>query len=203
MKKALFVMAVFVMAFSVTTKAQDNEGGAFSKGSSYVNLGYGFGSIWKSLFKLSAGFSGGTYKVSSTGPYSFTYEYGVSDKISVGVAASYSQVKGTYTDPTNLPADNYVDKLTNFSVIARGNYHFGHSEKFDPYIGLGLGYYNFKYESKYGDGVTTGNIFAIPGAFGFNGQLGAKYFFSTNFGIFAEVGYVAGGFGQGGIALKF
>jgi outer membrane protein W len=202
MKKALFVMAVLVMAFSVTTKAQDNEGGAFSKGSSYVNLGYGFGSIWKNLFKLTAGFSGGAYKVTSTGPFSLAYEYGVSDKISVGVIAGYSQVKGTYTD-ASFPSDNYVDKLTNFSVIARGNYHFGHSEKFDPYIGIGLGYYNFKFESIDAGGVSTGNAFAIPGAFGFNGQLGAKYFFSTNFGIFAEVGYVAGGIGQVGVALKF
>jgi len=196
-------MAIFVMAFSVTTNAQDNEGGAFSKGSSYVNLGYGFGNIWKKTFTLNSGFYGGTYKVSTTGPYSLTYEYGISDKISVGIAGSYSQVKGTYTAPTNLPADNFVDKLTNFSVIVRSNYHFGHSEKFDPYIGLGVGYYNFKYESKTGDGVNQSSTYVIPGAFGYNGQLGARYFFSTNFGIFAEVGYVAGAFAQGGIALKF
>ena len=202
MKKVLFVSAI-LLAVSTSTFAQDDAGGAYTQGSSTVAAGYGFGSIWKKLFKLSSMFSGGSYKTSSTGPFSLTYEYGVAEKISVGVAVSYSQVKGTYTDPSNLPEDNYIDKLTNFSVIARGNYHFGSSEKFDPYIGAGVGYYNFKYESVYGDGTKTGNLFAIPGAFGFNGQLGAKYYFSPNFGAFAEVGYVAGGFGQVGLVGKF
>jgi opacity protein-like surface antigen len=199
--KKLCILSAIMIAMTISVSAQD-EGAAYSKGSSTLSAGYGFGNVWKHLFKLSGGFFGGDYKVTSTGPFSLTYEYGASDHISAGIAVSYSQVKGVNTDASD-PTNNYTDKLTNFSIIARGNYHFGSSEKFDPYIGLGVGYYNFKYETKYSDGTSTGNAFAIPGAFGFNGQLGAKYYFAPSFGIFAEVGYVAGGFGQVGITAKF
>lgn len=202
MKKVLIVSAIFLFAGANSAFAQDDEGGAYSQGSSTISLGYGFGNIWKKLFKLSSTFSGGAYKTSATGPFSLTYEYGVAEKISVGLALGYSQVKGVYTDPDDADF-NYTEKLTNMSAIARANYHFGSSDKFDPYIGLGLGYYNFKYETKYSDGTETGNVFAIPGSFGFNGQLGAKYYFSPNIGVFAEVGYVVGGIGQIGVTFKF
>ncbi len=202
MKKLLLVCAIGLFAGINTASAQEGDGTAYSQGQSTVSLGYGFGNIWKKLFKITSAFSGGSYKTSSTGPYSITYEYGVTDKISVGLAVAYSQIKGVYTDPSD-PDENYTDKLTNTSAILRGNYHFGSSAKFDPYIGLGLGYYNFKYETKYKDGTNTGNVFAIPGSFGFNGQLGAKYYITDQFGLFAEVGYVVGGIGQIGVNFKF
>ncbi len=201
MKKVLLVSAI-LLAASASTFAQYEDDAAYVQGQSTLSAGYGFGSIWKKLFKLSATYSEGAYKVSSTGPFSLTYEYGVSEKISAGIAISYSQVKGTNTD-ANEPDLNYVETLTNFSAIARGNYHFGSSEKFDPYIGLGVGYYNFKYKYKDGKENTNNSLFAIPGSFGYNGQLGAKYYFTPVFGAFAEIGYVAGGFGQIGLTAKF
>lgn len=210
MKKLLFVTAILCIVGSTKTFAQDGEGAAYSKGQSTVSLGYGFGNIWKKLFKITAAFSGGTQKVSATGPYSLTYEYGISEKISVGLALGYSQVKSVSTNTSPNYSDIYTEKLTNISAVARGNYHFGSSAKFDPYVGLGLGYYNFKYtaedvENDNGTITTTkgNNLFAIPGAFGFSAQLGAKYYFSSSVGAFAEVGYVAGSIAQVGITFKF
>ena len=199
MKKILFLSAI-LFAVSTSSFAQYDEDAAYVQGQSTLSAGYGVGNIWKKLFKFGGSYSG-AYKVSATGPFSLTYEYGLSDKISGGIAVSYAQVKGTNTDPD--PDLGYVETLTNFSAIARANYHFGSSEKFDPYIGLGLGYYNFKYEFKDGKGNADNNLFAVPGALGFNGQLGAKYYFSPSFGAFAEVGYVAGAFGQVGLTAKF
>lgn len=201
MKKGLLLSTLFICLVSAKSFAQD-EGGAYSQGSSSVSIGYGFGNIWKSLFKLAGAFSDGSYKVSATGPVAFVYEYGATDKISVGIALGYSQVKGKYNDPS-YPDDNYEESLTNFSALARANYHFGSSEKFDPYLGIGLGYYNFKYKYKDASGTSDVGTFAIPGAFGFSGQLGAKYYFTSSVGLYAEIGYVGGSIAQVGLSFKF
>lgn len=182
-------------------KAQDET--AYYQGSSTVQVGYGIGNIWKTLFKLSGAFTtDGTYKVKATGPIALTYEYGASDNISVGVMLGYGKVTGTYTDNTD-PADNYEESLTNFSALARANYHFGQSDKFDPYIGIGLGYHNFKYEFKEATPSGFPNTFAIPSAFAYAAQLGARYYVASNFGLYLEVGYVGGSFLQGGLVLRF
>lgn len=194
MKKLLFVSAI-VMIASVTTVSAQDGGTAYEQGKSTVTLGYGFGNIWKTGFKALTGFGGGSTK--SMGPFALTYEYGIAEKISIGLCVSGSTLKNTYTDKSE-------EKLTQFGVVARGNYHFGSSEKFDPYLGLGLGYYNFKFTAKDASGNPDPDvIYAIPGAFGYSAQLGAKYYFSSNIGAFAEVGYIAGGFGQVGLAFKF
>jgi hypothetical protein len=44
---------------------------------------------------------------------------------------------------------------------------------------------------------------SIPSAFIYSGALGAKYYFTSNIGIYAEIGYVTGSYFQGGIAIKF
>jgi len=191
MKKVLFVSAI-LLSLSTATIAQDGGNTAYQEGQSTVALGYGFGNIWKSAFKT-AGF-GGSFK--GMGPFALTYEYGITEKISVGAVVSYSSLKNNFTN-------NDVQKLTQFGAVLRGNYHFGSSAKFDPYIGIGVGYYNFKYSYKDGNGNDVSSVYSVPGAFGYQGQLGAKYYFMPSLAAFAEIGYVAGSFGQIGVNFKF
>ena len=200
MRKGLILSAAFLCLACAKSFSQDDR--AYTQGSSTVSVGYGFGNVWKSLFKLAGAFSGGNYKVSTKGPVALVYEYGAAENISVGVSFGYSQVKGDYKD-TSYPEDNYTETLTNISALARANYHFGQSDKFDPYLGIGLGYYNFKYKYKDAQGGTDNTTFAVPGAFGFSGQLGAKYYFSPAFGVYAEIGYVGGSIAQVGLTAKF
>jgi outer membrane protein W len=188
MKKVLFVSALFILAASTKSVAQDAAGAWGGKGSKVVNVGYGFGSIWKTLFKLSGA------SVKSTGPVALGFEYGVAEKIGVGVQLGYGQIKATSTSGSTTTEE----KLTSFQAFARGNYHFGSSAKFDPYIGLGLGYGNFKYTTN-----NSSTSISVPSAFGFTGALGARYYFSTNIGVYAEIGYVTGSFAQAGIVAKF
>lgn len=123
-------------------------------------------------------------------------KYGLTENISVGAVVSYSSLKNTLSN-------NNVQKLTQFGAVLRGNYHFGSSDKFDPYIGIGVGYYNFKYTSKDANGNDVTSFYSVPGAFGYQGQLGAKYYFMPSLAAFAEIGYVAGSFGQIGVNFKF
>jgi outer membrane protein W len=209
MKKLLFATAIMFAA--TATFAQDG-GAAYSKGQNTVSLGYGFISPYKTLFKatniLGGAIPGLTSKFTSLGPVALTYENGIADKISVGVQVGYATLKNVDTEKDGLGAGkDFIEtsKLTQLAVYLRGNYHFGESEKFDPYIGLGIGYNNFKYTIEDND-PSTGTItslFKIPGSVGFSGQLGAKYYFSSSIGAYAELGYLAGSFAQIGLVAKF
>ncbi len=201
MKKTLFISAILLAVTTGSFAQSDYDEAAFVQGQSTVSAGYGFANVWKKLFKLSAEFTEGTYKITATGPFSLTYEYGFTDRLSGGVAVSYSKVNANYTDPE--PKLNSTESLTNFSAIGRVNYHFGSSAKFDPYIGAGIGYHHFKYVYKTASDNESNAAFQIPGTLGYTVQLGAKYYFSPAISAFAEVGYVAGGLAQAGIAARF
>jgi opacity protein-like surface antigen len=206
MKKVLFVSALFLFAVSSKSIAQDDNGGAWGgQGTIVVNAGYGFGNIWKNLFKFGSLYTSNSVK--ATGPLALGFEYGVAEKIGIGLQLGYSQIKSTATDKDGIaPGKDYIEtsKLTAIQALARANYHFGSSAKFDPYIGLGVGYGNFKFSVTDNDpaSVSTFNI-SVPGAFGFSGALGARYYFSPNIGIYAEVGYVSGSVAQAGLVAKF
>ena len=213
MRKLFFATAI-LFAATTTTFAQDGDA-AYNQGQSTISVGYGFLSPYKTLFKLSSlyGSSAGvTAKYSSLGPIGLTYEYGASEKISAGVQIAYGTLKNVTTEKDGLGTNkDYIttQKLDQLSVILRGNYHFGSSPKFDPYIGLGLGYGNFKYKTTSNDPSDNDAFFtqyyniSIPTSFGITGQVGAKYYFSDNIGAYAELGYLAGSFAQIGITAKF
>lgn len=205
MKKLLLVVALGFMG--MIAKAQDGDAAWGGQGAKVVNVGYGVGSIWKTLFKLTAGFTNS--KTTAVGPIAVGFEYGVSEKIGVGVQLGYGSVKNVSTDPgANSNGGDLIttEELKSLQVFARGNYHFGQSEKFDPYLGLGLGYGNFKYtvtDNESDPNYQFSGGISVPSSFIYSGALGAKYYFTSNIGIYAEIGYVTGSYFQGGIAIKF
>jgi outer membrane protein W len=183
----------------MAAKSQYDEGTTFYQGAVVVNAGYGFPNLFKSVLKLSDGF-GGTTKTTGWGPASLGFEYGVGEKIGIGVQLGISSVKqtddggGGYTSET---------KLNSFSALARLNYHFGNSEKFDPYVGAGIGYNNFKFTFKDNDGdPSNDDVVSLPVPVAITGALGARYYFSPGVGIYAEAGYVAGAVLQAGVVFK-
>lgn len=192
-KKGITIL-VLILSGYINTIAQQTEKTVYEKRQSVISVGYGIGNIWKSFLKEAISFPGITYKVTTTGPLTLIYEYGFSKRISGGVALAYSQVKGKYSGY----GDEFIDKLTIFSALARANYHFGKWNKFDPYAGAGVGYVHSKYSN---DQSATRN--KVPGTLGYSGQLGARYYFSTAVAGMAEAGYVGGSFVQLGLSVKF
>ena len=191
-----FVLLFCLLLFISNVSAQQKSGLAYQKCQSVLMAGYGIGNIWKSFLKdaIDGAIPGITYKVTATGPLALTYEYGFHKRISGGVTVAYSQVKGKYSGY----GDSFVDKLTIFTALARANYHFGEWKEWDLYAGGGLGYVHSKYAN---DQSATRND--VPGELGYTLQGGARYYFSTNWGAFAELGYLNGSFGQVGISVKF
>ena len=70
------------------------------------------------------------------GPIYAKFEYGVSENIGFGVNIAYADAGINYTNDLGESASF---KWWNTSINARVNRHFGSNNKFDPYIGLGMG----------------------------------------------------------------
>ena len=172
---------------------------AYERKQSNLSLTYGVHNIWKQLFKESI-ISNYYASLKSKGPLSITYDYALHRKISAGITLAYSNLKarsvyGSYENN---------EKLTNFSVLGRASYHIIIKEKWDGYAGAGAGYYRFNYSSVDNAGGSNGGSgIKVPGAFGYTGHGGIRYFFSKDFAAMAELGFVAGSYGQVGISYKF
>ena len=106
----------------------------------------------------------------------------------------------------SLAGYGYTYTYTGMAFGARLGYHpdFG-VKNLDTYAALALGYYLFGAEAEY-----TGNWGIIAKTepakydtfyYGFN--LGARYFFTGNIGIWAELGYSALSYISAGITVKF
>lgn len=186
--------------------------GAFGEGNSIVSIGYGAPNLLKSLFKL-AETPGSTFVATGSGPFHLKYEYGVSDKVGLGLSLSYVsfgfEEKTEYTDYDenfNPVAVSYTDKysVNNIAILARFNYHLGRSKTFDPYFGGGLGVnlFSTKFTTNDPNNTIGEAAYKIPGFLAFESVFGVRYYFSDNIGMYAEVGF-AKSLAQAGINFKF
>ena len=157
---------------------------AFSEGKVIVGVGYGivsFGNVFKSLLSDYVDVSAKNF-----GPLFVKLEYGISDKVSMGLNINYTKYSASFktTDPYTGTAS-----YSSPSVIFRSNFHFSTSEKLDPYWGIGVGYrrYNIKYADN-DPNTDDSDVVKIPFGFTFDAGIGLRYFFTPNLGAFIEAG---------------
>ena len=185
MKKILSIALALYLGIGVAS-AQETS---FPKGTSAFNLGVGFAS----------GLYGSGYK-NKMPPITLSYEYCLTDKlfndrgaIGIGGLAGYTGAKWSYM------GDDYGWKYSNIIVGLRGNLHYSFAKKLDTYVSLMLGY-NVASAKAYGDWADS-LYKASAGGFRIGFNLGARYYFSKAFGVFAEVGYDISYF-KVGVSLK-
>ncbi len=157
--QVLFLVITLCFLASSTAWAQ-----SFQKGDKMLNLGVGLGS----QFAVAG--------AKSIPPVGLSFEVGLSDKFSLGAYGGYATAKVA----TGMGDWNY-----NYILLGgRGSYHFDFGvENLDPYAGALLGY-NIASVS------TTSNLpTASAGGLIYGGHVGARYYFSPSFGVFAELGY--------------
>ncbi|GAA4966466.1 DUF6646 family protein [Algibacter aquimarinus] len=108
---------------------------------------------------------GANFQDNGTG-LNISYDFGIGENISIGLSSTYllgvdDALKNNMIDDLNATFDN------RFDVRARFNANLGNvissDENFDVYPGLSLGLKNF------------------------GGHLGARYFFTSGFGIYTEL----------------
>lgn len=182
MKKILLMLTVVILATSLKTKAQ-----SFTKGNHLVKAGFGFPTIMGSIFSTYENEVG--YKNSSFGPMYLKYEHALTDKIGLGLNIAYTKNEASYTE--NVSGSDYKASVTrtSLSALARLNFHFANSKKFDPYFGPGIGYrtaeWTFKTENPNG---STDDKIPTFFPFGLEFTIGANYYLTDNIGLYAEAG---------------
>jgi hypothetical protein len=171
MRKLMLMMAIIL----VTGMAGFTQ--KFDKGSHGINAGIGLGpGYYGSGYGFAVGVNG-------------SYEYGI---VSIPMGSKLTGVVGvgglagaSFTTLNEFGGDY---RYTNWTLVARGTYHFVFMDKFDPYAGIVLGYMGTSWKWK-GDATIpdeSGNYGDFRGGF----FVGARYYFSDSFGVYGELGYL-------------
>lgn len=176
MKKIAIMLCFAAIAFKGFS--QDNS---YNQGDVLVNLGVGIGNLYW----------GSGYKTSLPVNPSASVEYGISDRISVGVGAAYSSVKLDVTGFDEI-------KYNGIAIQGRGSYHFLTSEKLDPYFGVSLGYVSISVKDKGTDVFSS----AKASGFGWGAHLGVRYYFAPTIGVYGELGASSFSIINAGLAIK-
>lgn len=178
---------VALLCFSYSSNAQ-----LFSEDNKYLSVGYGFGNFSQSLFQ---DYENNTdYNYSGKGPFFIKYETPVSKKVGFGVNFAYVGASMDWIDPDILVNGTTPYKVeldwSSFSILARFNFHFGNSDKFDPYFGFGMGYRDASWEVSSNDAsVDDGVSFENPFKLGFETTIGARFRITDNILGYTEVGF--------------
>lgn len=199
--------------------AQD-ENSAFDKGTVVITAGLGFPDFNR-LDTRSRYVGNGSYNsttVHGFGPLIFKGDFGII-KFKWGHTLGAGFVLGYNSTTVSFAYSNYkynngngsyyyenysqTDRFQTFTVGARATYHFFTKEKLDCYANVGLGYnirtYNRTTNDPNGGYAYTNGNSTVYEAF----TVGIRYYFTKNFGVYAEAGWDMSTPLQGGIALKF
>jgi hypothetical protein len=188
MKKVLASVALIFLAYSCFAQ----KTAVFENATNVINLGIGLGDpYW------------GNY-ANSGAPVSFnaSYDRGVTDKLGIGYIGAGGIIG--YTSRTYKYTD-YKWKNSALLMGGRASYHFALSgeigEKFDPYAGVMLGYVITSSSTDAPSGVAYN--YSKSSSIGAGAFAGAHYYFTPNFGVYAEVGYQIISILNTGITFKF
>jgi hypothetical protein len=210
--KQFFTLIGLVLLFNQSSEAQ-----IIQKGSSCLQLGYGFPSAMQmmaSVFKFTTNVSdpGSTssFKYKGFGPLHCRFDYMVGGRVGLGLSANYEKGQfkftDTYLDENQIQqSDVTTFDYSSINAMARMNIHFiKNASKVDIYYGFGVGYAHTRVNLK----ETLGNATLDPieqsdvtdfnnylnGVFkmfpvAFEEVFGLKVPFGQNAGMYFEVGY--------------
>lgn len=158
-------------ASSAPRAAHRSSGGVSLAGSKFLNVGIGLGAYTAGGLPLGASFEVGLKNA-------------LDGNLSVGGFVDYARY--------GYNSYGYKWNYTFIYLGARGSYHAGEllgvtNDKFDPYVGVSLGYRASRYRDN--DGYVGSYYNPYGSSVFFGGHLGARYLFSEKIGGFAEVGY--------------
>jgi hypothetical protein len=173
--KKLLLAAGLVIVVAISTFGQP-----FAKGEHAINLGLGFGNTYpnQSYYGFRPSISG-------------SYEYGIVEVpmgsdltgvVSVGGYLGWAGGSHKYDNDATY-------HVTHFYMAARGNYHFIFHDKLDTYAGIWMGG-RISGDSWSGDGQYYDDIDAVTSGFAGGFYVGGRWYFTDNFAIYSEIGYL-------------
>ena len=211
MRKVITLLTLLIM-ISQGLQAQINP-----KGSSTIQLGYGFpsamqfvGSVFKFAINVDDAEATSEFKYKGFGPLHFRYDYMLGGRVGLGLSANYEHGKFKFTNSYLDADDNWLKSTTNFNyssinAMARMNIHFiKNAEKVDVYYGFGVGYAHTRVkleetlEGNVIDPIEQADINEfndyLNGIFtmfpvAFEEVIGVKFPLGRSAGLYIEVGY--------------
>lgn len=183
-RRILLLSTLFIGLTAATSNAQ-----AFKAGDVMLSPGIGLGIY------------GAGYGLGFTVPVVFNAEFGVHDYVSVGAYV------GFWTNGWR----NYRWNSTH--VGGRASFHAWQlidekvdadlmSDDLDVYVTAWLGY-NFRRARFTGDGINSFTIGTWGNRFQGGAQIGVRYFFTENIGVFGEIGGTPTSYSNAGLTFKF
>lgn len=201
MKNKLFLLSLAVVCMSSAVKAQNEEG------QSVVTLGAGY-SLVNNIVK--SGLE--TYSdvnVKSVPTIALTYDYGLTDNFSLGVAAAYQSVSGEFTNTyfdnnLDLQTETAKSSFSRMNIAIRPLFHYGGSDKLDLYSGLRVGmlFRNSEVESEQENIDLFGDLSGSRVSIGIV-AFGMRYFVSDNIGINMDLQVGTPYIMSAGVAARF
>lgn len=177
MKNARFPILALFLSFG-TASAQTLSG------ESVISANAGF-SLAGALFGLAD--IDGNVDASAPPALQFSYDYAITEKLSLGGGLSYQKFGLAYTDYGDAMEDFDV-RLSRFNLALRGLFHYGGQEQVDMYSGLRLGLSNWSvkggtsdpdYEPPKANGITIAPQLIL---------FGIRAYVAGNLGLNAELG---------------
>ncbi|MCO6489750.1 MAG: outer membrane beta-barrel protein [Phaeodactylibacter sp.] len=132
MKNTLSFFALF-LGLCTLLPAQTRQG------QSVIGIQTGF-SLAGALFNLSE--IDANIDASAPPAVQFTYDYALTDRLSLGGGVSYQRFKLAYSDYGEMN-ETFDVRLSRFNLAVRGLFHYGNSEAVDMYSGLRVGLSNW------------------------------------------------------------
>ena len=192
------------VAYSQTSNSTDySNSTAFGKGSNVLSLGIG---LWGDYTYFGPGYT-------SSPNFVISYDNGTFGNvgpgtISLGALLSYKGIGYSYTD---YHSGYYYNQNWSYYIIGlRSAYHLSIASipRFDPYVGIMLGYYDIGYKESSNDpyfdnpgnpyyGYYTNNYSSY---FAFSLYIGARYFVTNHVGVWLELGY---GYTDAALGISF
>ena len=201
------IYLLLVALFSLTiANAQKGRG----EGTILIDAFYGAPNLLSSYVKNAYNNNSTTqindFKVTSTGPFGVKGEYMITDKIGLGLIFNYANTSVKWsevgTNSNNVPTlYSYKVMVPRTRFLGSFNFHFGHSEKFDPFLIIGAGYAIYNAQSSSNDPKFTSE--KVNGTFpvAIRAGFGTRYFFTDNVGVNFEIA-LGGPLLQFGLSFK-
>lgn len=209
MKKGSFIIAVAVMLLAGIITPKQVSAQKY-QGQSVVTGGVGFSVVGLFFGLVENGLDAGTDIRSTKTPVLIgAYDYGISDRFSVGIAYSYQSLTlkyDNYTDMNgNLVLGSFTDRLARQNFGLRPLFHFGDNDDLDIYAGLRLSFMRWSYTTDRPDLADNFATELLGGAspIKVQGLFGMRYFFTENLGFNTELAIGPSYFAMIGINARF
>jgi opacity protein-like surface antigen len=194
-KIRLFVVGALAVLSTNLVSAQ-----AMEQGRMCFDVYYGFGSMSKAFVQEMAKPDG---RFRSIGALGARFEYMASDNVGIGLEGNYLMHEATWNTNDGVDNFDYTYNVRRIRFMPRINYHFGNSDSFDAYLGVGAGYRSIVRSFSSNDPNYVPE--EIEGVFPVAMRLafGARYFFTENIGAHIEFGLGGGNILHYGLSFRF